>query len=263
MAFVLFSSRRFDGCLAIIPYAKRKLILIENRRMNKQTIQVDIQNVSKKFGQTVAVDDVSLQVYAGEIFGLLGPNGAGKTTTIRMMLDIMRPDSGSVAVLGGPMTEAKKERIGYLPEERGLYADQKLWSVILYLASLKGMSRKDAADAAEPYLHQLDLWEHRDKKLSEMSRGMHQKAQFIVTVLHRARLDYCGRAILGAGPSQHRPRTQHDSGATRSGQSHHHVHPPDAPGRGHVRSDCAHQPGTRGIGRGSARGSSALCGQHH
>ncbi|MCP4425904.1 MAG: ATP-binding cassette domain-containing protein [Chloroflexi bacterium] len=161
---------------------------------------VVLENVSKRFGEVRAADDVSFFVQPGEIFGLLGPNGAGKTTTIRMMLDILRPDNGRVTVFGGPMTEEKKNRIGYLPEERGLYADLKLMNVILYLASLKGMGKETAVPAAETYLKQLDLWEHKDKKMSALSRGMHQKAQFIVTVLHDPDLIIVDEPFSGLDP---------------------------------------------------------------
>lgn len=161
---------------------------------------VQVEQVSKRFGQTQAVDEVSLEIGAGEIFGLLGPNGAGKTTLIRIILDIIRPDSGTVSVFNGLMDEEKKNRIGYLPEERGLYADIKLMSVILYLASLKGMDRKEAAGRAEQYLRQLDLWEHRDKHLKELSRGMHQKAQFIVTILHDPDLIIVDEPFSGLDP---------------------------------------------------------------
>jgi ABC-2 type transport system ATP-binding protein len=161
---------------------------------------VALKNLRKQFGQNVAVDDVSLEVMPGEIFGLLGPNGAGKTTTIRMMLDIIRPDKGQVSVFDGPMTEEKKNRIGYLPEERGLYADVKLIEAIGYLASLKGMSRPEIDRRARVYLEQLDLWAHKDKKLSEMSRGMHQKAQFIVTVLHDPELIIVDEPFSGLDP---------------------------------------------------------------
>lgn len=161
---------------------------------------VVMEGVSKRFGKTVAADDVTFHVAPGEIFGLLGPNGAGKTTTIRMMLDIIRPDEGHIEVFGGPMNEEKKNRIGYLPEERGLYADIKLMDVILYLASLKGMNRKTAVAAAEKYLKQLDLWQHRHQKLSALSRGMHQKAQFIVTVLHDPDLIIVDEPFSGLDP---------------------------------------------------------------
>ena len=161
---------------------------------------VIVDNVSKQFGNTQAVADVSFTVGPGQVFGLLGPNGAGKTTTIRMMLDIIRPDSGRIQLFGGPMTEDKKDRIGYLPEERGLYADIKLMDVILYLASLKGMARRTASAAAENYLKQLDLWQHRDKKMNALSRGMHQKAQFIVTIVHDPDLIIVDEPFSGLDP---------------------------------------------------------------
>lgn len=159
-----------------------------------------LNKVTKRFGSTLAADDVSFHVRPGEIFGLLGPNGAGKTTTIRMILDIIRPDSGQISVFNGPMTEVKKNRIGYLPEERGLYADLKLMDIILYLASLKEMDKGAAVTAAESYLRQLDLWEHKDKKLRALSRGMHQKAQFIVTVLHDPDLIIVDEPFSGLDP---------------------------------------------------------------
>lgn len=161
---------------------------------------VILENASKRFGQTQAADNVTFHVEPGEIFGLLGPNGAGKTTTIRMMLDIIRPDNGRVTIFGDSMTEEKKNRIGYLPEERGLYADQKLLDVILYLASLKAMDKKTTLANAETYLRQLDLWDHRDKKISTLSRGMHQKAQFIVTILHDPDLIIVDEPFSGLDP---------------------------------------------------------------
>lgn len=161
---------------------------------------VVVDEVYKRFGKTQAVDGVSLTVDPGEIFGMLGPNGAGKTTTIRMMLDIIRPDSGHISILGGPMSEEKKNRIGYLPEERGLYADIKLIDVIRYMAALKGMSRPAADAAAEKYLSRLDLWQHRDKKMSQLSRGMHQKAQFTVTVMHDPDLVVVDEPFAGLDP---------------------------------------------------------------
>ena len=105
---------------------------------------ISVSHIRKSFGQLKAVNDVSFDVYPGEIFGLLGPNGAGKTTSIRMILDIFRPDSGAIAVLGGKMDEEKKNQIGYLPEERGLYKDLKLDQTLVFLAMLKGMDEKKA-----------------------------------------------------------------------------------------------------------------------
>ena len=149
---------------------------------------VEISHVAKSFGSTRAVVDVSFDVERGEIFGLLGPNGAGKTTTIRMMLDIFRPDRGSISILGGPMDEEKKDRIGYMPEERGLYQELPLERCLLYLASLKGLSPADARERLSGYLERFDLTAHKGKKVKELSKGMQQKAQIINTLLHRPEL---------------------------------------------------------------------------
>jgi len=149
---------------------------------------IEIKNLAKSFGSTHAVQDVSFDVQSGEIFGLLGPNGAGKTTTIRMLLNIFEPDAGTVSILDGPMTEEKKTRIGYMPEERGLYQDVTLESCLLYLASLKGVPEKEAHLRLEAYLDRFDLAEHKRKKVKELSKGMQQKAQIISTILHRPEL---------------------------------------------------------------------------
>jgi ABC-2 type transport system ATP-binding protein len=145
---------------------------------------VEVENVSKAFGTIKAVDGVSFNVESGGIFGLLGPNGAGKTTIIRLMLDIFKPDSGRILILGGAIDEAKKERIGYMPEERGLYQDIPLERCLLYLASLKGVSPEAARRRAGEYLERFDLAEHRKSKVKELSKGMQQKAQIIATLLH-------------------------------------------------------------------------------
>ncbi len=129
-----------------------------------------------------------MKVQRGEIFGLLGPNGAGKTTTIRIMLDIFKPDRGSVSILGGPMTDEKKARIGYMPEERGLYQDVPLERCLRYLASLKDVPDKVTRERLAEYLERFDLAEHRTKKVKELSKGMQQKAQIITTLLHQPEL---------------------------------------------------------------------------
>jgi ABC-2 type transport system ATP-binding protein len=116
---------------------------------------VTLENVSKSFGPVKAVDDVSIEIEKGEIFGLLGPNGAGKTTAIRIMLDIFKPDRGKVSVLGGPMDQQKKDRIGYLPEERGLYQDISLERCLVYLGSLKGLSLTEARVRTDEFLNSL------------------------------------------------------------------------------------------------------------
>jgi ABC-2 type transport system ATP-binding protein len=146
--------------------------------------QVEVSNISKSFGSTHAVKDVSFDVEKGEIFGLLGPNGAGKTTTIRVMLDIFKPDSGSVEILGGEMNESKKNLIGYMPEERGLYQDITLERCLVYLATLKGVPAGEARDNLQAYLERFDLLPHKNKKVKELSKGMQQKAQIIAAILH-------------------------------------------------------------------------------
>lgn len=161
---------------------------------------VSISNVRKAFGDVQAVDGVSFEVNQGEIFGLLGPNGAGKTTTIRMMLDIFRPDSGEVAIFGGRLDEAKKNRIGYLPEERGLYKDLKLGPTLVFLATLKGMDERTARERVAAYLERLDLGDYRQKKVQELSRGMQQKAQIIATLAHDPALIIVDEPFSGLDP---------------------------------------------------------------
>jgi len=149
---------------------------------------IAVKNISKIFATTRAVEDVSFDVEPGEIFGLLGPNGAGKTTSIRIILDVFKPDTGSVTVLGGPMSEDKKNRIGYLPEERGLYQDINLERCLVYLATLKGLDAVEAQKRVSGYLERFDLAEHRKKKVKELSKGMQQKAQLIATLVHQPEL---------------------------------------------------------------------------
>jgi ABC-2 type transport system ATP-binding protein len=161
---------------------------------------VTVSHVAKSFGSIKAVQDVSFDVHNGEIFGLLGPNGAGKTTTIRLMLDIFKPDGGEVSILDGPMTEEKKNRIGYMPEERGLYQDMQLDQCLIYLGTLKGLSKNEARERVDPYLDQFDLTQHKRKKVKELSRGMQQKAQIISTVLHDPELLIIDEPFSGLDP---------------------------------------------------------------
>ncbi|UCF62505.1 MAG: ATP-binding cassette domain-containing protein [Anaerolineaceae bacterium] len=149
---------------------------------------IEVSHVAKSFATTQAVADVSFEVHRGEIFGLLGPNGAGKTTTIRLILDIFKPEKGTVSILDGPMTEAKKDRIGYMPEDRGLYQDIALDRCLIYLGTLKGLSKIEVLNRLEEYLERFDLADHRKKKVEELSKGMQQKAQIINTVLHHPEL---------------------------------------------------------------------------
>jgi ABC-2 type transport system ATP-binding protein len=166
--------------------------------MKKSTIQVT--NICKQFGDIKAVDDVSFSVFPGEIFGLLGPNGAGKTTSIRMMLDIFKPDHGAISLFGNSMNEALKNRVGYLPEERGLYKDEKLGPTLIYLATLKGMDENSAKSDLEDWLVRFDLYDHRNKKIQDLSRGMQQKAQFISTLIHDPDLIIVDEPFSGLDP---------------------------------------------------------------
>jgi ABC-2 type transport system ATP-binding protein len=161
---------------------------------------VSVSSLRKSFGKIQAVRDVSFEVFPGEIFGLLGPNGAGKTTSIRMMLDIFAPDSGEIKLFGGKMNEDVKKRIGYMPEERGLYKDLKLEATLIFFATLKGMEAGEAARRLEGWLKRLDLYDHRQKKVQELSRGMQQKAQLIATLLHDPDLIVVDEPFSGLDP---------------------------------------------------------------
>lgn len=161
---------------------------------------ISVQNVTKNYGNFRAVSDVSFEVRPGEIFAMLGPNGAGKSTTMRMVLDIIKPDSGDISVLGGKMTDSIKDKIGYLPEERGLYRGVKLMEMMIYLGQLKGMTRRDATARATELLKYLDLDAHAKKKVSELSKGMQQKIQFAVTVMHRPQLIIVDEPFSGLDP---------------------------------------------------------------
>jgi ABC-2 type transport system ATP-binding protein len=161
---------------------------------------VTLDHVSKSFGLVKAVDDVSINIEKGEIFGLLGPNGAGKTTAIRIILDIFKPDRGKISVLGGPMDQQKKDRIGYLPEERGLYQDISLDRCLIYLASLKGLTLPEARKRADEYMDLFDLSEYKHKKVKELSKGMQQKAQLITTLLHQPELIIVDEPFSGLDP---------------------------------------------------------------
>ncbi len=149
---------------------------------------ISVNNISKRFGEVQALDNVSFEINPGEIFGLLGPNGAGKTTMIRIILDIYKADQGTASILGGPMTEAKKNQIGYLPEERGLYQDIQLDRCLHFLASLKGMEPMLANRKITEYLERFDLASDCKKKVKELSKGMQQKAQLISALVHNPKV---------------------------------------------------------------------------
>jgi len=145
---------------------------------------LEIKSVRKTYGDFVAVDDVTTAVPPGTVFGLLGPNGAGKTTTIRMVMDIIAPDSGEILLFGRPRRREDLERIGYLPEERGLYRKMTVVEHLAFLGELHGLGHRDAVERAERWLERLELADRAKAKVEELSKGMQQKIQLAGTVLH-------------------------------------------------------------------------------
>lgn len=143
-----------------------------------------VENVNKKFGDKVVSNNISFNVPQGKIYGLLGPNGAGKTTMIRMICNIFAPDSGNITLFGEQVTNKIQDRIGYLPEERGLYKKAKIIDQIIYFGELKGMRHSEAATSAKKWLAKLGASNWENKKVEELSKGMQQKVQFISTVVH-------------------------------------------------------------------------------
>jgi len=161
---------------------------------------VQLTNITKQFDGTRAVDDVTLTINPGVIYGLLGPNGAGKTTTIRMMMRIIYPDSGEVRIFGGPLEEVSKNRIGYLPEERGLYKKMKVLDLLVFFGEIKGLKKADARTRAKTWLEKMNLGDVAAKKAEELSKGMQQKVQFIATVLHEPDLIILDEPFSGLDP---------------------------------------------------------------
>jgi ABC-2 type transport system ATP-binding protein len=148
------------------------------------TPTIELQQLRKAYGDFLAVDDVSLSVKPGQVYGLLGPNGAGKTTTIRMLMDIIAPDRGQVLFFGKPRTRAELRRVGYLPEERGLYRKMTVLDHLVFLGELRGLSRRQAIPAIDGYLERIELTDWRKSKVEELSKGMQQKIQLVGTILH-------------------------------------------------------------------------------
>ena len=178
-------------------------LLSQNHLMSD--LAIDIRKVVKRFGDFVAVRELSLEVPRGSVYGLLGPNGAGKTTTIRMILDVLLPDSGTISLFGRPNTDyGVLDRVGYLPEERGLYKKMQVRRVLLFLAELKGMRAKEVAPRIDEWLERFGLVTPQknwgDAKIDELSRGMQQKVQFIATLLHDPDLVILDEPFSGLDP---------------------------------------------------------------
>ncbi|MDO5443470.1 MAG: ATP-binding cassette domain-containing protein [Bacteroidia bacterium] len=161
---------------------------------------IECKEVCKSFGEKVALDHVSVSIPEGRIFGLLGPNGAGKTTLIRIINRITIPNSGEVLFNGAPITQSDVEKIGYMPEERGLYRKMKVGDQAMYLAQLKGMTAQDARGQLKEWFTRFGIQDWWDKKVEELSKGMAQKLQFITTVVHRPKLLILDEPFSGFDP---------------------------------------------------------------
>jgi ABC-2 type transport system ATP-binding protein len=161
---------------------------------------LEIKEVSKTYGSHVALNEVSLEVPAGSIYGLLGPNGAGKTSLIRIVNQITGPDSGAVFFEGEPLAQRHVAQIGYLPEERGLYPKMKVGEQLFYLAQLKGLSKEEAKRRLKEWFERLEITDWWDKKIESLSKGMAQKVQFVSTVLHQPKLLIFDEPFTGFDP---------------------------------------------------------------
>jgi ABC-2 type transport system ATP-binding protein len=161
---------------------------------------LEIRNLSKRYGDHVAVDNLSFSVPRGSVFGLLGPNGAGKTTTIRMVMRIIAADSGTVLLDGQPVDDDRRRIIGYLPEERGLYKKMKVLEHLVYLGTIRGIRPREAKKRSAAWLERFDLAEWATHKVEDLSKGMQQKIQFIGTILHRPPLLILDEPFSGLDP---------------------------------------------------------------
>lgn len=161
---------------------------------------LEVNNAVKKYGEFIAVNDVSFNVDSGNIYGILGPNGAGKTTTIRMIMNIIAPDSGSITLFGQKMNDNLKSRIGYLPEERGIYQKMKVIDVLIFFGELNGLNAQKARTEAMDWLHKLQLDENTNSKVNELSKGMQQKLQIIATIMHNPDLIILDEPFSGLDP---------------------------------------------------------------
>ncbi len=163
-------------------------------------LALHLEGVTKRFGPTLAVDHLSLQVQRGAIYGFLGQNGAGKSTTIRMIMSILYPDEGSIRVLGADRAEAVKDRLGYLPEERGLYKKMKVGTLLTYFGELKGLPGPEARRRARGLLERFGLGEWTDRRCEALSKGMGQKVQILGTVIHDPELVILDEPFSGLDP---------------------------------------------------------------
>jgi len=161
---------------------------------------LEVEKISKSFGALKAVNEVSFSVEQGHIYGLLGPNGAGKTTAIRMIMNILIPDAGRIALFGQNMNDRLKNKIGYLPEERGVYPKMKVLDLLVFMGELHGLSAKSAAEEAGVWLERFELSSRAENKVEELSKGNQQKLQFISTIIHNPELIILDEPFSGLDP---------------------------------------------------------------
>jgi ABC-2 type transport system ATP-binding protein len=172
----------------------------EAENLGDRMLQVELAGVTKAYGDKIAVRDLNLEIEAGQMFGLLGPNGAGKTSSIRMMMGITLPDSGTVSLFGKPFERKSLERVGYMPEERGLYKKMKVIDQLVFFAELHGVAKAEAARRAQNWAQRLEIAGSLESKTEELSKGMQQKIQFISTLLHEPGLIVMDEPFSGLDP---------------------------------------------------------------
>ncbi len=161
---------------------------------------LELKNIRKEYDEKVAVDSLSLEIPQGNIYGIIGPNGAGKTTTIRMVMNITIPDSGEILFEGKQVDQSFRDRVGYLPEERGLYKKMTLMEVVSYMAALKDFPKSQVKEKLDYWLKRVDLLDYKDKKVEELSKGMQQKLQFVTTIIHEPDIIILDEIFSGLDP---------------------------------------------------------------
>ena len=163
-------------------------------------MQLELKHIRKEYENKVAVKDLSLNIPPGVIYGIIGPNGAGKTTTIRMIMNITIPDTGEILIDGAPLKDDFRDRVGYLPEERGLYKKMKVLEVISYMAALKSYPQAKVNDSIDSWLKRVNLLDYKHKKVEELSKGMQQKLQFVTTIMHEPEIVILDEIFSGLDP---------------------------------------------------------------
>ena len=214
---------------------------------------VELAGVTKAYENKVAVNNLSLSIDAGQMFGLLGPNGAGKTSSIRMMMGITMPDSGRIELFGKPFERESLDRVGYLPEERGLYKKMKVIDQLVFFGQLHGLSAEEARKRAMDWAERMEIADALDKKTEELSKGMQQKIQFIATLLHDPGLIVMDEPFSGLDPGERGAAGEDAAGTEGPGQGDSVLDPSHGPGGEAVRLDLPDRQRRGGAGRQDAR----------